>query len=150
MHVVDAGSGEWWQVDVVLRPPPDSGDLHDRLLELVRAASQDVDEVPSVVRDPEQTYSFDMSPPEGDLGVAVWVRAPEVGSAVQGAWRLVASCVRGLDPHHEPQLWDLRIVPVTAVLHGPQASAAVKPLRIGSKRRWWRYKSLRIASRPLG
>ena len=141
---MDSGSGDWWNVEVVLRPPPGSGDLQQRLLELVCAASSDVDDVPSVVRDPEQTGSFDMSPPEGNLGVSLWVRTPDLGTAVHRAWALVASCLRDLDPHHEPELWDLRVVPLTAVLHEPEAGAAVAPLNSQSRRRWWRYRSLRM------
>ncbi len=137
---MDEGSGGWWKVDVILRPPEGSGDLHNRLPEIVRAALPDVHDVPSVIREPEQAYSFDMSPPEGNLGVAVWVRAPDVGSAVEAAWKLVASCMRELHSEHPPELWDLRVMPMTAVLEESVVSAAAAPLMSRRKRRWWRYR----------
>ena len=138
MHVLDTGSGEWWHVDVILRPPPDTGDLSTRLPELVSDALPDVDGVPSVVHDPEPAFSFDGPPPEGNLGVALWVRAPGLGAAVDGAWNVVASRMRELDPRQEPQLWDLRVVPLMAVLQEPEAGPAVATLSSRSRRRWWR------------
>ncbi len=139
MHVLDVGSGDWWQVDVVLRPPPDAGDLSERLPEFVSAALPDLDDVPPAAHDPEPASSFDVPPPEGDLGVALWVRAPGLLAAVDRAWSLVASRLRELDPHHEPQLWDLRVVPLAAVLQDPPASSAVAPLASRSSRRWWKH-----------
>jgi hypothetical protein len=129
VHVIDVGAGDWWQVDVVLRPRAAAGDLNDRLIDLLRAALPDVGGVPPVVQDPQPTYSFDMSPPEGDLGVAVWVRAAGVGSAVEAGWRVVSACVQELLPGREPQLWDLRVVPASAVMAAPATSPAVARLR---------------------
>jgi hypothetical protein len=138
VHVLDTGSGDWWQVDVILRPPPDAGDLSARLPELVSAALPDVEDVPSVAHDPEPAFSFDIPPPEGNLGVALWVRAAGLGAAVDGAWNLVASRMRELGPRQEPQLWDLRVVPLTAVLQEPEAGAAVATLPSQPPRRWWK------------
>jgi hypothetical protein len=139
VHVLDAGSGDWWQVDVVLRPPPDAGDLSVRLAEFVSAALPDLDDVPPAAHDPEPASSFDVPPPEGDLGVALWVRAPDLVAAVGRAWSLVAARLGELEPNHEPQLWDLRVVPLTAVLQEPPAGSAVVPLASRKRRRWWRY-----------
>ena len=116
MRVVIDGAVDWWQVDIMVRPPFGTGDLNQALVERLRASLPDLDDVPPVVRDPEPTYSFDMSPPEGDLGVAVWVRASSPGRAVDAAWSAVGSELRALTPDHAPQLWDVRLVPASAVM----------------------------------
>jgi hypothetical protein len=47
VHVVDEGAGERWAVDIVIRPPADSGDLNERMIEFVRAASPDLTVLPA-------------------------------------------------------------------------------------------------------
>jgi len=116
VHVLDDGGGQWWQVDVVLRPPTGAPDVNAALLDLVRAASCDTDDVPPKVRDVHITYSYDMNPPEGNLGVGIWVRAVDVGRAVNAAWSMVAACAAELLDPREPELWDLRALPLSAVL----------------------------------
>jgi hypothetical protein len=113
IKALDAGPGGWFGVDVVLRPsgPVDDGEL---LVAAVAGALEDV-AGPEHGRDPAFTYSFDMSPPEGEAGVTVWVRAPSIGAAVDAAAALVLRCAAeaGIEG---ASLWDLRVVPEEAVL----------------------------------
>ena len=107
------GEGEWFHVDVVLRPSVPVEDGDEALAAAVAAALEPVPG-PAHARDPELTYSFDVSPPEGDVGVSVWVRAGSVGAAVDAATALVLRCAAevGLEG---ASLWDLRVVPHPAV-----------------------------------
>jgi hypothetical protein len=113
IRALDRGEGEWFHVDVVLRPsvPVDDGD--EALAAAVAAALEPVPG-PAHGRDPAHTYSFDVSPPEGEAGVSVWVRAASVGAAVDAATALVLRCAAevGLEG---ASLWDLRVVPHAAV-----------------------------------
>jgi hypothetical protein len=113
IRALDRGEGEWFHVDVVLRP---SGRVDDDGRAFVAAVSRALEPMPGPEhgRDPEHTYSFDVSPPEGDVGVSVWVRAASAGAAVDAATALVLRCAAevGLDG---ASLWDLRVVPHAAV-----------------------------------
>ena len=69
----------------------------------------------------DRAWSYDIQPPEGGVGISLWVRADDVGAAAQAGWftvRDAATTVLG----EEPRLWDLRIIPRDAILSAPDTS----------------------------
>ena len=123
IRALDLGEGEWFHVDVVLRPSGSVDDADGRLVAAVAGALEPV-AGPEHGRDPEIQGSYDISPPEGDLGVGLWVRAPSAGAAVDAAAALVLRCAAetGLGA---ASLWDLRVVPHAAMR---RAAGRVYPL----------------------
>jgi hypothetical protein len=98
-----------WVVDVVLRALG-RDDAQERVLgEVARV-------LPSFGADraPSATYSFDMSPPDGSIGVSCWVRANSAGQAADEVVRIVNEAATAVTGQRHP-LWDLRLVPGTAV-----------------------------------
>jgi hypothetical protein len=118
IKALDRGEGEWFLIDVVLRPSDPVDDDDDRRLVAAVAAVLEPVVGPVHGRDPEIEGSYDITPPEGDLGVGLWVRASSAGAAVDAATALVLQCAAevGLEA---ASLWDLRVVPEDAVL-GPR------------------------------
>jgi hypothetical protein len=116
VRVVGHASGEWYRVDVVVR----GGDAvaSEALTGAVRARLADEADGPAGVGEPESTYSFDGDPPEGGAGVGVWVRRPTIGAAVDAAVELVTAEAEEL-AGHPVGLWDVRAIPLTAVLRNP-------------------------------
>lgn len=115
---LDTGAGTWFLVDVVLRPAGPIADGDDaRLVGVVAGALAPV-AGPDHGRDPEVAFSYDIAPPEGELGVELWVRAATIGEAVDAATELVLRCAAeaGLG---DASLWDVRTIPEDAVL-GPR------------------------------
>lgn len=112
------GSGSHlWRVDVVLRRSAPSDGESTAVLELVTALLDDphltLDE--EIFGAPQVAVSFDMSPPEGSIGVSCWVRADDVGSASQVGHDAVASAAQKVTGLALP-LWDLRVVPRAAMM----------------------------------
>jgi hypothetical protein len=117
IRALDTGDGGWFCVEVVLRTAAtvdDDGSL----------AAHVAAELPSVLgpelaRDPELAWSYDISPPEGGVGVGLWVRASSTGAAADAGEALVRRCADDLCIE-KVTLWDLRVIPEEAVL-GPRA-----------------------------
>jgi hypothetical protein len=114
------GSGsELWRVDVVLRRgTAESGTearVLDRLTEWLTALPTRTDEEvhPSLAG----TYSYDLSAPEGEVGVSCWVRADSLGQAAQLGFDTVARAF--VEVVGRPaDLWDLRLIPRSAITDG--------------------------------
>jgi hypothetical protein len=111
------GSGSrLWRVDVVLRGI--NGDEHiDAVLGRLREYLSPTPDMPdeAVFANVEETGSYDMDPPDGSLGVSMWVRADAVGEAVQtGTDAVVAACAQMTGRSLE--LWDVRVLPRSAVI----------------------------------
>jgi hypothetical protein len=115
MRVIKS-AGEWYRVDVVVRDE-DAG-TGDSLADAVRGELVDEADVPPGVGDPEPTCSFDGPPPEGEAGVGLWVRGPTIGAAVDAAVGVVVSTAGQL-AGRPVGLWDVRVIPLTAVLRNP-------------------------------
>src|SRR5207237_545784 len=101
------------------------------LAEVAHALSRDEQ------RPPRSTGGFDVSPPAGEIGVSLWVRADSAGDAVDKALRIVKSAATTVTGKYHP-LWDMRIVPGTAIfgrseLHDSSRSSEVLRSR-GSER----------------
>ena len=113
----DAG-GSWFRVDVVVR----TGRLSsDQLLAAVVPGLAAVADAPVEVTGPEPAASYDAEPPEGSAGVGVWVRGGSVGAAVDAAVRLVQAAAAAADGG--ASLWDVRALPIEAVLRVPPAGS---------------------------
>ena len=97
-----------WVVDVVLR-----ANGHDDRQDDVVAAVRRL--LPEARRPAAPTYSFDMHPPDGSVGVSCWVSASSAGRAVDLALDLVRSAAKEVIGEELP-VWDLRAVPRSAVL----------------------------------
>jgi hypothetical protein len=109
-----------WRVEVVLwttnRAPRRETDLIDAVLHKTMSSDDDDPAWPS---DVATARSYDIQPPAPDasVGIACWVRAASVGGAADTAWAVVASAAdRLLDEPY--QLWDLRVIPRSAILSG--------------------------------
>lgn len=112
------GSGsELWRVDVVLRRSSPTDDEVSRVVAMV--ASDLDDPRPShqeeIFGGPAATSSFDLNPPEGSIGVSVWVRADSAGDAANLAHEAVAAAALAVTGLRLP-LWDLRVVPRQAIM----------------------------------
>jgi hypothetical protein len=118
VRVIGEGK-DLWRVEVVLwAGEPEASRIGELLnaVAVARVASDEDD--PSVLRDVERAWSYDMQPPEGGVGVACWVRADSVGGAAEEGWRVVreaAGTTLGVDA----RLWDLRVIPRAAILAAP-------------------------------
>lgn len=99
---------EDWQVDVVLR----ASNHGDRQGEVVVAVNR---AMPEARKPAQPTYSFDMDPPDGSIGVSCWVAAASAGRAMDRALDLVRSAASEVTGEDLP-VWDLRAVPLSAVL----------------------------------
>jgi hypothetical protein len=112
------GSGAaLWRVDVVLRR---AGATDAQADEVVSRLATDLSRRPAsddetIFRDVESTNSYDMPPPEGSVGVSLWVRADTVGVAVQVGFNAVQAATQEVTGHALP-LWDLRVVPRSAMM----------------------------------
>jgi hypothetical protein len=116
---LDSGSGgSWFHVDVVVRTGRVSG---DELVAAVLPALVEIADAPAEVTAPSATASYDAEPPEGSAGVGLWVRSDSIGGAVDAAVRVVAGAAADLDEHLA--LWDVRALPVEAVLREPPPGA---------------------------
>jgi hypothetical protein len=113
IKALDTGAGGWFHVDVVLRPTAPSDD--DGRLAAAVSGALDTVAGPERGRDPVHEYSYDVAPPEGELGVGLWVRAVGIGAAVDAAIELVLRCAADLG-HAGASLWDVRALPEEAVL----------------------------------
>ncbi len=108
---VPSDNQDRWCVDVVLRALG-SADSEDRVVDAVakELAKQNAGE-PGTVR---STYSYDAPPPDGSLGVSCWITAHSAGAAADAGVRLVCSAALTVTGHDHP-LWDLRLLPSSAV-----------------------------------
>jgi hypothetical protein len=90
---------------------------------------------------PTSTFSFDMSPPDGSIGIQSWVFAETAGEAADAVVRTVVEAARAITGLDHP-LWDVRIVPGSAVF--ARAEAQDEDVS-GSRRRrgGWRNRRLR-------
>jgi hypothetical protein len=77
------------------------------------------------------TYSYDMDPPEGSIGVSCWVRADAVGEAAQvGHDVVLEACTRFTGRTYA--LWDLRLLPRAAFT--PRADLAAAQVHFVARR----------------
>jgi hypothetical protein len=106
--MVDPATDDQWRVDVVLRANGHKGREHEVVAAVARA-------LPDAGKPPEATYSFDMHPPDGSIGVACWVSAASAGRAMDFAVDLVRGVAKEVTGEELP-VWDLRAVPLSAVL----------------------------------
>lgn len=115
------GSGpHLWKVDVVLRAQQQA-EAEGRLVDAVAAILPPEEaDTGAVSRDVETTYSYDMPPPDGSLGVSCWVRASTVGEAADTACKVVSDAATSVTALVHP-LWDLRAVPRDAITLRQQA-----------------------------
>ena len=117
------GGSQLWRVDVVLRRDRSTDAEISAIFESLGSALKGrptlADEAP--LADLEPTYSYDLEPPEGSIGVSCWVRADTLGEAAQVAHDVVVqACTTVTGRTHE--LWDLRLLPRTAIT--PRAEVA--------------------------
>jgi hypothetical protein len=110
-----SGSG-LWRVDVVLRLSGAPTDAETQILALLGSwqeglpSSNDDRVHPSL----QGTYSFDIAPPDGQIGVSCWVRADGVGEAAQLAHDIVSRAYTQTTGR-DAELWDLRLLPRSAI-----------------------------------
>ena len=97
--------GPLWRVEVVLRGGDDA--VQASLLDRLRAAATGS---PSRHDDVRETHSYDIDPPEGSVGAALWVRAGTVGAAADEGVRVVTAAVDA-----PLELWDVRVIPRAAI-----------------------------------
>ena len=112
------GSGHHlWRVDVVLRRAAPTDDVSAAVVAAVTARLDGPDATldEQVLSAPRDTYSFDMPPPEGSIGVSCWVRADDVGQAASVGHAAVAAAAQDVTGLSLP-LWDLRVVPREAMM----------------------------------
>lgn len=118
------GSGsDLFRVDVVLRPIGVDRAVQARLTAALAArlpADDPTLEPWASLADVDEAYSYDMEPPEGTAGLGMWVRADEPGAAVTTAWA-EASAASEVAAGRPLPLWDLRLVPRTAMLTPDEA-----------------------------
>lgn len=113
MRALGSGPG-LWKVDVVVHARG-TAEAQEPLVNTVEAllpsehAEEDV-----VAQDVEPTSSYDMSPPDGSLGISCWVRASTVGEAADIAFTVMSDAATSVTGEPHP-LWDLRIVPRAAI-----------------------------------
>jgi hypothetical protein len=104
------GSGSrLWRVEVVLRGPETR---HQPLL-IERLRTQAAG-TPDRHSDIEEAHSYDMDPPEGSIGAAVWVYAEGVGEAADTGMSIVREAASYVAEGELP-LWDLRVIPRDAI-----------------------------------
>jgi hypothetical protein len=120
--VLGAGS-ELWRVEVVLWVAQGAAGSEPLLIEAVRKelrelTTDDVVHLPVI----SNARSYDIQPiePDGSVGVSCWVAADSVGDAAANAWEVVRAAW-GRVVAGEARLWDLRVIPRTAVMSGPGA-----------------------------
>jgi hypothetical protein len=111
-----------WRVDVVLRRDGVSEDVEARVLEVIESALSDAPDMPDeeIFTPAASTYSFDMRPDGGSVGVSCWVRADTAGEATQVVFEAVSDAAREVTGRALP-LWDLRLVPRTAMMTREEA-----------------------------
>ena len=97
--------GPLWRVEVVLRGGDDA--VQAAALERLRTAAAGV---PERHHDVRETSSYDMDPPEGSVGAAIWVHAATVGRAADEGLRVVTAAVDA-----PLELWDVRVIPRAAI-----------------------------------
>ena len=124
------GSGSaLWRVDVVLRR---AGATDEQADEVVRRLAADLSRLPTsgdeaIFRDIESTSSYDIPPPEGSVGVSMWVRADSVGAGVQVGFDAVQAAAAEVTGKILP-LWDLRVVPRSAMWTRDEFPSGSTPL----------------------
>ena len=96
-----------------------AGATDEQADEVVGRLAKDLSTVPrsddeAIFRDIESTASYDIPPPEGSVGVSLWVRADSVGAAVQVGFDAVQTAAAEIIGKTLP-LWDLRVVPRSAM-----------------------------------
>lgn len=118
MTAFGTGSG-LWRVDVVLRRGTATADTHVEVLGLLATWLSGLPTLPDeqVHRDLQETSSYDLPAPDGEVGVSCWVRADSVGEAAQTAYDVVTRAFREVSGH-STDLWDLRLVPRSAITEG--------------------------------
>lgn len=118
------GSGsQLFRVDVVLRPIGVDRAVQTRLTAALTARLPEDDatlEPWGSLADVDEAYSYDMEPPEGTAGLGLWVRADGPGEAAATAWSEVSAASQEAAGRPLP-LWDLRLVPRTAMLSPDEA-----------------------------
>ena len=117
-EVVSAfGDGsQLWRVDVVLHRDRATDDQVAAIFESMGSALQVVPTLPdeAALADLEPTYSYDIEPPHGSIGVSCWVRADTLGQAAQVGHDVVVQAARTVTGRTHG-LWDLRLLPRAAI-----------------------------------
>lgn len=110
------GNGAWWRVEVVLRHATSHADQRE-LLSAVTRLLDDSASMPAKASDPEAARSYDANPPEGGVGIAMWVQSETLGSAADGAVGVVMQAGTQITGTAGwASIWDVRVVPADAVL----------------------------------
>lgn len=110
------GSGSsLWRVEVVLR----SGDAGGQTA-LVEGLRSNAVGTPDRFSDVEEAHSYDMDPPEGSVGAALWVHADDVGQAATSGLTAVDEVCEAVVGRRLP-LWDLRVIPRDAITLAEEA-----------------------------
>lgn len=120
---MDDDRRELWCVDVVLRANGHI-DLEDLVVARVAAQLGTVDPEHRV----RGTYSYDMAPPDGSVGVSCWIPAASAGEAADTGLRIVADVAREVTGEDLP-LWDLRLLPASAVLPREEGTGGARVRR---------------------
>src|SRR5436309_6193077 len=96
------GDDRDWVVDVVLRALGEA-DVQDQVTARVAETLDSQGKSP-----PKMTYSFDMEPPDGSLGVSCWVRADSASAAIATVLPVVPAATTAPTGPQHPQR-DLRL-----------------------------------------
>ncbi|MGZ4676659.1 MAG: hypothetical protein ACXVJ7_07585 [Acidimicrobiia bacterium] len=122
MMVIGAGR-ELWRVEIVLWVAQEAAGSEPLLIEEVRKELRDL-ENDDMVHLPviSNARSYDIQPvaPDESIGVSCWVAADTVGDAAASAWEVVRGA-SGRVIAGPVRLWDVRVIPRTAVMSGPGA-----------------------------
>jgi hypothetical protein len=103
----------------VLRSADDGG--RTALVETLRAnAAGTADRCSDV----EEAHSYDMHPPEGSVGAALWVHADDVGQAATTGLTAVHEVCEAVVGRRLP-LWDLRVIPRDAITMAAEAGESL-------------------------
>ena len=120
--VIGAGS-ELWRVEIVLWVAQEAAGSEALLIEEVRKELRDLgndDTVHLPLISNARSYDIQPVAPDGSIGVSCWVAADTVGDAAESAWEVVREA-SGRVVAGPVRLWDLRVIPRTAVMSGPGA-----------------------------
>lgn len=103
-----------WIVDVVLRAHGRGEDEEAVVAAVADSLGDRADD------SPRPTSSYDVPPPDGSIGVSCQLQAGSAGEAVDEAVRLVSAAATAVTGHAHA-LWDVRVLPASAVVQREEA-----------------------------
>jgi hypothetical protein len=105
-----------WRVEVVLRRGTALPSTQEQVLDLLASWQRDQPSSTDERVHPSlrATSSYDLAAPDGEVGVACWVRADSLGKAAQIGYDVVARAFAEVTGQ-PADLWDLRLLPRTAI-----------------------------------